>query len=122
MKYSRERTRKLIAFVKDNPLMKTSEVAARMQCDKKYVYYARYRAGVTGDNAKLAHMESLKNDKNMPTKQIPIKLTEPKPITTFDPVPAEPTAAFTAASIEIARLNTIIKYLEKRLAAYGSPI
>jgi hypothetical protein len=118
MKYSRERTRKLIAFVKDNPLMKTSEVAARMQCDKKYVYYARYRAGVTGHNAKLAHMESLKNDKNMPTKQIPIKLNEPKPIVTLDSAPAEPTAV----SIEIARLNTIIKYLEKRLAAYGSPI
>ena len=116
MKYSREKMRKIFAFVKENPLMQSSEVALRMGCEKKDVYYARYRTGITGANAKLAHVESLKTD--MPTKQIPIKLNDPKPIVTLNPVSAE----VTAASIEIARLNTIIKYLEKRLAAYGAPV
>ena len=116
MKYSKEKMRKILAFVKENPLMQSSEVALRMQCEKKDVYYARYRGGVTGTNAKLAHVESLK--KNMPTKQMPIKLNDPKPIVTINP----PSAETTAATIEIARLNTIIKYLEKRLAAYGAPV
>lgn len=118
MRYSKEKMRKIFAFVKDNPLMQSSEVALRMGCEKKDVYYARYRSGVTGNNAKLAHIESLKSGKNMPTKQMPIKLNDPKPIVTLNPVSAE----VTAASIEIGRLNTIIKYLEKRLAAYGSSI
>jgi hypothetical protein len=115
--YNSERIRKLVAFIKDNPLMRSSEVAIRMQCDKKYVYYARHRAGVSGVKAKLAYIESLRKDKKYPTKQIPIKLVNPKPL---EPMGAS--AEVTAATIEIARLNTIIKYLEKRLAAYGAPV
>jgi hypothetical protein len=112
--YNSERIRKLVAFIKDNPLMRSSEVAIRMQCDKKYVYYARHRAGMSGAKAKLAYIESLRT---YPTKQIPIKLVNPKPLE-----PMGVSAEVTAATIEIARLNTIIKYLEKRLAAYGAPV
>ena len=120
MKYNKERMRKLVAFVKNNPLMRSDEVALRMGCEKKYVYYARYRAGVTGVKAKLAHIESMKENKNIPTKQIPIKLVVPKLPKALET--ANASAEVTAATIEIARLNTIIKYLEKRLASYGSSI
>jgi len=127
MKYDREKLRKITAFVKANPLMTPDEAAARMQCEKKYVYYARYRSGVTGVKAKAAYLAKAKADHiemlkgSSLTQQIPIELDETKP-TKLDTTVTHNTAALAAASIEIARLNAIINYLEKRLASYGSSI